>query len=189
MRRFTFVELLLVAALVTVAVPLVVLAQTTATGPTIRGFDLTPIIAGAIAVIGAVFAWLSRRIADSQAAAAERSRAETAALRLGAIGLAMVGDLWNELSREFQLRIADGKIDADDREAFRQLVAGKIEKYTSADELKTIAEALGLPLPGIIARVAEYVIDRLTRAHDPSITDVSAKAYPVDAEPAFTDAG
>lgn len=189
MRYFMFVGLLLVAAFVAVAVPLVVLAQTTATGPTIRGFDLTPIIAGLIAVIGAVFAWLSRRIAVSQEAAAERSRAETAGLRLAAIGLAMVGDLWNELSREFQLRIADGKIDADDREAFRQLVASKIETYTSAEELKKIAEALGLPLPGIIARVAEYVIDRLTRAHDPSITDVSAKAYPVDGEPAFTDAG
>lgn len=191
MKRSSYLEILVAAALVAVVFPLVALAQATGTGPSYRGFDLGPIIAGLVTVIGALLAWVGRKIAKAQEASAEQSRAETAALRLAAIGLAMVGDLWHELSREFQLRIADGKIDADDREAFRQMVAAKIEQYTSADELKKIAEALGLPLPGIIARVAEYVIDRLTKAHDPSTPEVSAKAYPVDAavEPVFTDAG
>jgi hypothetical protein len=177
MKRF---EALFV--LVALMLPFAALAQE-ATGPTFKGFDLTPVIAGLVAVIGALLTWVSRKVASSQAASADKSRAETAAIRLAAIGLAMVGDLWDEMSREFQLRIADGEIDADDREAFRHLVSAKIEQYTSADELKKIAEALGLPLPGIIARVAEYAIDRLTKAHDPSTPEVSAKAYPVAADP------
>jgi hypothetical protein len=187
MKRTGYLDLLIAAAFAALLFPLAALAQTSApAGPTFKGFDLTPLIAGAITIVGALFAWLARKIAAAQTASAEKSRAELAALQLGAIGLAMVGDLWTELSAEFQRRVADGKIDAEDREAFRRLVAAKIEKYTSAEQLKVIAEALGLPLPGIIAKVAEYVIDRLTKAHDGAIVEVSAKAYPV-AE--FTDAG
>lgn len=185
MKRFlSYWPLLAVVAFVALALPAFVFAQTLAqesTGFTFKGFDLTPLIAGLVAVVGGLLAWVGRRISSAQQASAELSRAETAGLRLAAIGLAMVGDLWDEMSREFQVRIADGKIDADDREAFRRLVAGKIETYTSADELKKIAEALGLPLPGIIARVAEYVIDRLTKAHDPVVLEVSDLAYPVKA--------
>ena len=187
MKRLGYIDLLILFAL---TFPLAALAQaaTGDSGPTFHGFDLTPIISGLVVVVGALFTWLARKVAASQDASAEKSRAETAGLRLAAIGLAMVGDLWNELSREFQLRIADGKIDADDREAFRTLIASRIETYTSAEELKKIAEALGLPLPGIIARVAEYVIDRLTKAHDPLTPEVSAKAYPVDPAPEGTGA-
>jgi hypothetical protein len=189
--RYRLLDVMVSLALVALFFPLLALAQaaTPSTGPTFRGYDLTPLIGAAVTILTGLFAWLAKKIAAAQSASAEASRAQTAQLQLAAIGLAMVGDLWNELSREFQLRIADGKIDADDRQAFRDLIQSRIEKYTSADELRKIAEALGLPLPGIIAKVAEYVIDRLTKAHDPSTPDVSAKAYPVDEPAAAFDVG
>ena len=170
---------LLVLALL--ALPFTVLAQEAAPAITFRGFDLSPLIGLLITIVTGLFAWLARRIAAAQAASAQQSAAQTALLKLSALALTMAGELWSEFSAEFQRRIADGQIDAADREAFRQLVAAKIEKYTSAEELRKIAEALGLPLPGIIAKVTEFVIDRLAKAHDPVIQDVSAKAFPVGA--------
>lgn len=179
MNRF-----ILTALAVLVVFPVIALAQTLAqesTGFTFRGFDLTPILSGLVLVIGAAFAWVSKKIAAANTATAANAGASTALLKLGNIGFSMAGDLWSQFSVEFQKRIADGKIDADDREYFRLMVKQNIEKYTSAEELKKIADALGLPLPGIIARVAEYIIDRLTKAHDPVIEEVSDLAYPVKA--------
>lgn len=165
----------------------VALAQTAVTapaGPTYHGFDLTPLISGLVVIIGGLLAWLGRKVAAASSASEQLSKAQRAQLQLAGIGLAMVGDLWNELSVEFQLRIADGKIDADDRAAFKRIVEAKLEKYSSAEQMKGIAEALGLPLPGVIAKIVEYIIDRLTKAHDPRIAEVSAKAYPIDADDA-----
>jgi hypothetical protein len=187
MKHVGYVQLLLAVAFLAAFTPLLALAQ--ATGPTYKGFDLTPLIAGVITLLGGLLAWVSRKVAAAQTASAEKSRGELALLRVAAIAMAMAGDLWNELAREFQVRVADGSIGPGDREAFRQIVAAKIEEYTSADELAKLAAALGLPLPGLIAKVAEFIIDRVTKAHDVTIQDVSAKAFPVDPAQGFTDAG
>jgi hypothetical protein len=166
--------------LAALAVPAVALAQPVEVQPVvIKGWDITPFIGAFLFAMTALLTYLAKKIGAAQDAVKAESGAKAAAVRLGAIGFAMIGDLWDSLSREFQTRIADGVIDANDRAAFGKIVESKIEKYTSADELKKIAEALSLPLPGIIAKIVEYAIDRLTRAHDPEMTDVSAKAYPV----------
>lgn len=150
---------------------------------TFKGWDITPLVGIAITVITAALGLVAKKIAAWSASSTALTNTQRAQIKLAEIGFSMVGDLWTQFSREFQLRIADGKIDAEDREEFKRLVSENIEKYTSKEELAKIADALGLPLPGIIARVVEYVIDRLTKAHDPSTPEVSAKAYPVDEDP------
>lgn len=164
--------------------PAAVLAQTEADpGPSYRGVPLSPLFAVLATVVTALLGWLGRKLASANEAAKEASKAQLALTRLGAIAFAMVGDLWTDFSREFQVRIADGKIDADDRLAFRALVDAKVEKYTSREELGKLAAALNLPMPGVIAWLAEWAIDRLTAAHDPDVPAVSSGAYPVSPEP------
>lgn len=161
-------------------VPLVTLAQdSTMPGPTWNGIPLLTLFGLLATVITGLLTYLSKKIGAANEAAAAQSSASAAMIRLGAIGFAMVGDLWTTFSAEFQKRIADGQIDADDRAAFRALITTKVEQYTSREELEKLAVAARLPLPGIIAWLAEYAIDRLTQAHDTRNTTVSAGAFPV----------
>jgi hypothetical protein len=139
---------------------------------TYKGIDMTQIILAVIAIVGMLLTKAQQKLADSKAQ-------ESAYARLGVIGLAMLADLWDELSREFQLAIADGNITADERAVLRKVIEAKIEKYSSRGELQKLAEALKLPIPGIIAWFAEYAIDRLTAAHNPANSRVSEAAYPI----------
>jgi hypothetical protein len=175
--------------------PLAVLAQEVAgdAGPTWKGIPILPVLSVLATIITGLLGLVGRRISAANAAAERASKAQAAMVRLAAIGFALVGKLWGRLSREFQLRFADGKIDDADRAAFRDIVEEELEAFTSREELQKIAEAAGLPLPGIVAWVAEYAIDRLTKAHDPRASDVSAGTFAVkpgeDDGPAFSDAG
>ena len=165
-------------------VPLFALAQEAGTGAiTYKGFDLTPVITILLTLAASAFSWAKLKIAKANEAAAQKENAAAAFVRLGAIAFAMAGELWGVLSAEFQTRIADGKIDADDRAAFKSIIEQKIEKFTSKAELEKLAKAANLPLPGVIAWVAEYVIDRITKAHDASNSSVSAKAFPAVENP------
>jgi hypothetical protein len=178
MRRYKLTDIFLAFALITLVFPAMVLAQTDP-GPTWKGVPLIPVITALATVITGIFAYLGRKIGAANDAAAAQRNAAAAMIRLGAIAFALVGKLWDRLSREFQLRFADGVIDAADKLAFRKIVAEELEEFTSKEELEKLAVAAGLPMPGIIAWVAEYAIDRLTKAHNPSISEVSATAYPV----------
>ncbi len=148
---------------------------------TFKGLDLTPLLQVLISTVVPIVAGLLLRAQNKIAAA---NAQDAAWKRLAGIGLAIAGDLWHSLSTEFQTMIADGKIDEAERAAIKKMVEQKLEQYTSRGEIEKIAVALGLPLPAVIAWVAEYLIDRLTKAHDPMTPDVAEGAYPVRAAPA-----
>jgi hypothetical protein len=135
------------------------------------------------ALLGLLAAKMQRSKADADAAAADKSRADLALLRLGTIGVAMLGRAWDRLSPLVQAALADGKITAEERAAIEAAVKGLLSEFTSEDELAEIGRALGLPMAGIIAKIASFLIDRWTQAHDPTVPTVSAKAFPVGADP------
>lgn len=137
-----------------------------------KGIDLTQLIAGIIAIIGALLARAQTKIAEGNA---ERN----AWARLAVIGLAMANDLWESLTITYQQDMVDGKLD---RELYTKILGDKLEKYTSKEELEKIAKAVKLPVPGILAWLAEYIIDRILAAHNPANAGVSAKQYPVTSE-------
>jgi hypothetical protein len=142
---------------------------------TFKGIDLTQIIGIVISIIGALLVKAQAKIAASSAKSA-------AWAQLANIGLSMVRDLWDDLSREFQARVADGVIDAADKEEFRRIVSEKVEQYTSRAELSKIASTIGLPMPGLIAWLAEFLIDRLVKAFDADTPEV-ADSFSVAEEP------
>lgn len=148
------------------------------TGPTWKGIPLLPLITTLATIITGLFTWLGRKIGAANDAAKNKANAEAAFIRLGAVAFAMAGDLWTILSNEFQVRIADGTFDKADRDAFKEIINRQIEKYTSREELEKLAAATGLPLPGVIAWIAEWVIDRLTKANDPDIMEVPSMYAP-----------
>ena len=143
---------------------------------TFKGIDLTPLLSGLVLVVG----YLLQRVTAKMAAAKEQDAAWT---KLGNLGLAIAGDVWNQMSAEFQAAIADGKITDAERAALKQVAMAQVSKYTTSDELAKIATTLGLPLPTVIGWVGEWLIDRFTKAHDPAVTSVSAAAYPVAPAP------
>lgn len=142
---------------------------------TYKGIDLSGLISVVIAIVGALLTKITAKLAASNAK-------QAAWAQLANIGLAMVRDLWDELSREFQARIADGMVDAADKDALRAIISAKVEVYTSKAELEKIAKAVGLPLPGVIAWLAEYMIDRLVKSFDANTPEV-ADSFVVKDEP------
>jgi hypothetical protein len=175
-------------ALLVVALPAPAFAQADGDGFVWNGIPLGPVLALLATIVTGILGYLSRKIAAANDAARNQATVQAAMVRLGAIAFAMAGDLWDELSREFQARVADGTFDADDRAAFKALIQRKIEHYTTKEELEKLAVAARLPMPGILAWVAEWVIDRLSKAHDPNVTEVAAGAFPVKGGEG-TDAG
>lgn len=144
---------------------------------TFKGIDLTQIVLALVAVIG----FLLQR---AQAKLADASTQDAAYKRLAVIGLSMVADLWGALTEAYRQDMLDGTLD---RELYKKIIEEKIEKYTSRAELEKLATAAKLPVPGIIAWLAEFAIDRIMSAHDPDNIGVP-QVYPVNA-PVYTDAG
>lgn len=146
---------------------------------TYHGFDLTPLIGALISLVALAIGWLTKRAAAAAAASTATSKAQLAGIKLAAIGAAMLGKAWDTLSPRLQVALADGTISAQERAEIETAVKGLLADFTSEDELKGITEALGLPLPGVVAKIASYLIGQFTAAHDPTIPTASAKAYPV----------
>ena len=145
-----------------------------------KGIDLSPLLTIVVSLVTGLFGWLATSLRKKAEADTAASKATTALLKLGEIALAMATDAWQTLAPAVQARLADGTFSAQDRAEIEAMVGTLIGKYTSSDELAKITSALGLPLPGIIAKIAAFIIDRVTRAHDPEILDSqSPLAFPV----------
>lgn len=146
-----------------------------------NGIDLSGILGTIVSVVGALLGWLLMVIRKRQEASAAQTKAETALLKLGEIAAMLAGKAWAELSPKVQAALAnDGKIDPAERAEIEAIIAKLVVEFTEADSLKEIASALGLPLPGVIARIAAYIIDMVTKAHDPDIvTSMAPSAFPV----------
>jgi len=136
--------------------------------------DIILKVLGAVASI--VVPWLLSKWQTSQSA---NANANTALVKLGAIALGMAGRAWDKLAPQVQAALADGTISADERAAIEASVKELLKDFTSEDDLKAIGEALGLPLAGIIAKIASMLIEKFAIAHDPTNPAVSALAYPV----------
>ena len=155
---------------------------------TFKGIDLSPLLTVVMSLVTALFGWLATSLKKKADAETANSKAQTAILKLGEIGLAMVTDAWQTLAPAVQQRLADGNFSAQDRADIEAMVGTLLEKYTSSGEIQKITEALGLPLPGIIAKLAAFIIDRVTKAHDPEIlTSASPAAFPVQGRDLATD--
>ena len=164
---------------------------------TFKGIDLSPLLQVLSSLVLALIGWATASIQKKQAADAAKTKAETALLKLAAIGAAMVTDAWQTLAPAVQARVADGNFSAQDRAEIEAMVKGLLDKYTSSEEIQKITEALGLPLAGIIAKIAAYIIDKVTAAHDPDLPDTASPAafpvaeragLPAGVAPGFTDA-
>jgi hypothetical protein len=132
-------------------------------------------------ILTALLALVLNAIRKKQEADANASKSQIALLKLGEIVATLAGKAWNELSPKIQAALAnDGKIDAAERAEIEVVVASLVKDFTDAASLTEIAKALGLPLPGLIARIAAGIIDIVTKAHDPDIKDsASPAAFPV----------
>lgn len=153
---------------------------------TFKGIDLTPLLTGLLTIIGGLLTFVSAKVAGAANAAKDANTAAAALTRVGALVTTLLGRAWDTLTPKIQAAIADGKVTDAERaeleDAIRQVVYG----FIGEDELKSLADALHLPLPGLIAKIASMALDTFTKAHDPGNQTVSAKAFPV-AE--YTDAG
>lgn len=146
-----------------------------------NGVDLSGVLGALASIVSALLGWALVAIRKRQEAAASASKAELALLKLGEIVTTVAGKAWSELSPKVQAALAnDGKIDAAERAEIEKVVAKLVEELTDSASLKQIAEALGLPMPGLIARIAAGIIDMVTKAHDPDIVHSAAPAaFPV----------
>lgn len=146
-----------------------------------NGIDLTGLLGTLASVITALLGWVLVSIRKRQEAQANASKAEIALLKLGEIITTVAGKAWNRLSPKVQEALAnDGRIDAAERAVIEAIVSELVVELTDTDSLTDIAKALGLPMPGLIARIAAGIIDLVTKAHDPGITNSMAPAaFPV----------
>lgn len=138
-------------------------------------FDLSPILQAVAGLVAVLIGLLARKIAARQTADAQRSRIESAGLQLAQIVVALSGRAWDRLSPKIQAALADGKVSAEERAAIEAEVKAILEEsggeLVSTDTLSQIATALGLPMPGLIARIATGLLDLFVRSHD--VTDLS----------------
>jgi hypothetical protein len=111
----------------------------------------------------------------------KKFKADSAWAKLANIAIALAGKAWERVGPEVQKALADGKITAEERAAIEAAVMQVVEEATDKATLEQIGAAVGLPMPGIIAWIASYFIDKWTAAHDPSNTSVSKLAFPVTA--------
>ena len=144
-----------------------------------NGIDLTQILALLATVVTGLLGWLANSIKKKQEASAAQSKAETALLKLAAIAAGMAGRAWSNLSPVVQKAMADGKLDAPERAEIEAKVQELLKDFASADDLKLIADALGIPLPGLVAKIAAMLIEKFAFAHDPTTPNQSRLAFPV----------
>jgi hypothetical protein len=139
-------------------------------------FDISPLIAGLVALFGAALTWLSNRVKQAQVAAAATAGAE---LKVAALVTSIAGKAWDTLSPELQKILADGKVSAEERAELEAVALKLAREATSEDNLADLARAFSLPLPGLIAKIASMLLDVFTKAHDATNQSVSALAFPV----------
>lgn len=140
-------------------------------------------------LITAGLAYLLTIIKARQSAATAQSKAEAATLKLAAIGTALLQKAWTDIGPKVQAALADGKLDDAERAAIEASVQALLKDVTDDATLAEIAGALGLPLPGIIAKLAATLIDVWTKSHDPAVTTNSKLAFPVAKVDYGPDAG
>jgi len=131
-----------------------------------------------VPVVTGLLAWVANSIAKRNSAAAAESKALTAGLKLAAIGAALLQKGWTHIGPEVQTALADGKIDESERATIEASIRELLKDVTDEATLKEISDALGLPLPGVIAKIASYLIEKWTQAHDPVVVTASANTYP-----------
>jgi len=141
--------------------------------------DLGPILGLLATIITGLLGWLATGIKSRQAAQTAQDKATTALLKLAAIAASLLSKGWGQLSPVLQQAFADGSFSDADRAAVEAAVQKLLKDVTDEATLAEIGSALGLPLPGIIAKIAASLIERWTQAHDPVITTVSANTFPV----------
>ena len=144
-----------------------------------NGVDMTSILTALAGIITALLGWAANSIRKKQEADAANTKAQTALLKLGAIALAMAGRAWDKLSPDIQAALADGKMSPEERAHIEAEVQALLKDFASADDLEEIGKALGIPLPGLVAKIAAMLIEKFAFAHDASNPAVSAKVYPV----------
>lgn len=156
---------------------------------TYKGFDLTPLLGGLITILSSVLAWVALKVKGAAESAKEQNNAQAALLRVGVIATTLLGKAWDKLGPQIQAAIADGKVTDEERAALEAAAKDLALGLVGEDELSALASALGLPLPGLIAKLASMMLDTFTKAHDASTPAVSKLAFPVSTEPAYSDAG
>lgn len=157
---------------------------------TYKGIDLTPLITLAISLLSTLLGWAGLKVGRAADAAKAEKTAQAALLRIGVLATTILGRAWDTLAPQVQAAIADGKVTAEERAALERAVRSLVGQFVGEDELEQLARAIGLPLPGLIAKLASMVLDQFTKAHDPDVPTESALAFPVAAPAAgFSDAG
>ena len=144
-----------------------------------NGIDMTQVLSLLGSIVVMLLGWLATSIKKKQDAGTAQSKAETATLKLAAIGAALLQKAWNDLGPKIQAALADGTMSTEERLAIEASVQSLLSEVTDDATLKSIAEALGLPLPGVIAKIAATLIDIWTKSHDPAVTTQSKLAFPV----------
>lgn len=146
----------------------------------VLGIDMSTLISTLGSVVLALLGWLANSIRKKSEADSKKTRAETALLKLAAIATGMAVRAWNALSPVAQAAFAnDGKWDDVERKQFEDKVQEILKDFASADDLKEICEALGIPLAGIVSKIAAMLIEKFAFAHDPEILSQSPLAFRV----------
>jgi hypothetical protein len=150
---------------------------------TFRGFDLTPLIGALLLLVSGVITWVGKRISAAQAASAETSRAEKAALQLAEVATMLADRAWVTLAPTVQTIIADGNVTAEERaqleSVLRRILDDSTQTLVSKETLEGIASALGLPFAGLVARLASSILGIFVKAHTPENREVEAGQFPV----------
>lgn len=149
----------------------------------LSNMDWSPVLALLGTIITGLLGWLAKWIAAKNKADEAKSKAESALFKLAAIGSSLLQKGWTTIGPDLQAALADGKITAEERALIEVKVAALLKDATDADTLKEIADALGLPLAGVVAKIAATLIETWTRAHDPAVPAESKLTYPVQDSP------
>lgn len=144
-----------------------------------NGVDLTPLLGGLLSIISALIGWALLKVKNAAAAAEQTNKTQATLLKLASLVTAMTGRAWDRLAPKVQAIIADGQVTAEERVALEAEVRLLVAEFATEDDLKQMATILGLPLPGLIAKIATMMLDTFTKAHDPNNQTVSALAFPV----------
>jgi mannose/fructose/N-acetylgalactosamine-specific phosphotransferase system component IID len=143
-----------------------------------------PLLGLAVTVIGSAITLLLNKIGASVIKA---NKAQGAMLRVAAIETSLLQKGWTTIGPEIQKDLADGKLDAAETARIEQMIGDLAKDNVDAETLTEIGTALGLPLAGIIAKIAAGLIGTWTAAHDPGVNTTSNLAFPIAASPAAPD--
>lgn len=146
----------------------------------LASLDWTPILSTLGSLVVAGLGWLLTIIRKKAEAEGQKTKAETALLKLGELGLALAGKAWTRIGPKLQAALADGKLTAEERAAIEAEVEALAKELVGEETLAQLGEALGLPLAGVVAKLAAFLIERYAFAHDATTPAVSRLAYPVD---------